>query len=71
MSMANPKKERNGFSLVDIYGDKRFISFSDIADSRYQYQRVLEHYIPEKLMLGKAMVVFWPIYPYFRWKLLR
>lgn len=30
-----------------------------------------ESFIHEKYMLGKAMAVFWPIYPHFRWKLIR
>jgi len=29
------------------------------------------HYIPREFLLGKALAVFWPIYPTFRWKLIR
>ena len=29
------------------------------------------NFIPKNLLLGKAIAVFWPIFPHFRWKLLR
>lgn len=29
------------------------------------------HYIPREFLLGKALAVFWPIHPTFRWKLIR
>ncbi|MFH0946550.1 MAG: signal peptidase I [Planctomycetota bacterium] len=29
------------------------------------------NFIPRNLLLGKAIAVFWPIFPHFRWKLLR
>jgi signal peptidase I len=29
------------------------------------------HYVPRDFLLGKALAVFWPIYPTFRWKLIR
>lgn len=28
-------------------------------------------FVPGNLLLGKAIAVFWPIYPHFRWKLIR
>ncbi len=28
------------------------------------------HFVPRRLLLGKALAVFWPIYPHFRWKLI-
>ena len=28
-------------------------------------------FVPRSLLLGKAIAVFWPIYPHFRWKLIR
>ena len=64
-NVVHPKKIANGYALTDIYGDNRIISTSSPPPSKY------EHFIPKKLMLGKALAVFWPIVPHFRWKLLR
>ena len=66
---ANPRKAGDGFILTDIYGDEIRLPYREIKDSKYQ--TVPEHFIPEKLLLGKAMVIFWPVFPHFRWKLLR
>jgi len=61
--------DRDGFLFTDIYGDQVFLPRSELKDP---YPRQMDkNFIPKKLMMGKAMVVFWPIYPHFRWKLLR
>lgn len=62
-------KRLEGVNIVDIYGDKLTIPASELKSVNHTSHP--EHFIPEKLMLGKAMCVFWPIYPHFRWKLLR
>ena len=56
--------------FIDIYGETRQTPFG--------VEPVIErrgvnafNYIPRNLLLGKAIAVFWPIYPHFRWKLLR
>jgi signal peptidase I len=60
---------RSGLAFTDIYGDNRVIPPSEISYCKARVQS--EHYIHKKLMLGKALVIFWPIYPHFRWKLIR
>ncbi|MBU0755297.1 MAG: signal peptidase I [Planctomycetes bacterium] len=66
---ANPRRTMNAFILTNEYGDDITLSLSEIRGGSDEIRS--EHFIPEKLMLGKAMVVFWPVYPHFRWKLLR
>lgn len=58
-----------GLTLVDIYGDTRYISLPELKDPGPVVRS--ENFIQQKFMLGKAMVIFWPIYPHFRWRLLR
>ncbi|MHC4942189.1 MAG: signal peptidase I [Planctomycetota bacterium] len=60
---------RGGISLVDTFGDEHFVPMQRIKSPRVS--PVPEPFIPAHLMLGKAMLVFWPIYPHFRWKLLQ
>lgn len=54
--------------FVDIYGDTHYLRGIDLAKNP-EFDN--EHFVHEKFMLGKAMAVFWPIYPHFRWKLIR
>ncbi|MFH2002688.1 MAG: signal peptidase I, partial [Planctomycetota bacterium] len=62
-----------GLTTTDNFGEDRYILRSDIKvnanHTLYTAQR--EPFIHRRLVLGKAMVVFWPITPHFRWKLLR
>ena len=70
LAYADPHRGIKGDLLfTDIYGDQMMLPRSEIRE--WPPPRIDRNYIPKKLMLGKAMVVFWPIYPYFRWKLLR
>ena len=64
----SPFQDPDAVAIKDVYGDWRRIPRSEVKAGP---DTVSEHFIPEKLMLGKAMVVFWPVYPHFRWKLLR
>ena len=64
-----PKRIGSGYAVVDHYGDERFIPLSHLQTDRYQTR--FESFFHEKLLLGKAMVVFWPMVPHFRWNLLR
>jgi len=66
---SNAYSNRSGVNIVDIYGDSLFLPMAELKSPNYVRQP--EHFIPEKLMLGKAMCIFWPIFPHFRWKLLR
>jgi hypothetical protein len=65
----NPRQTKDAFLVRDIYGDLITVPYTDLEMRNYRTESV--HFIPEKLMLGKAMVVFWPVYPHFRLKLLR
>lgn len=58
-------------SYTDIFGERYPSSprnpprIGQVADaSRFSF-------VPRRLLLGKAIAVFWPIYPHFRWKLIR
>ncbi|MFH2002288.1 MAG: S26 family signal peptidase, partial [Planctomycetota bacterium] len=66
---SNPINKISCFQIKDQYGNIRFVDQS-LLSKRY-YDKNPEPFIHKKLMLGKAMVVFWPIFPHFRWKLLR
>jgi signal peptidase I len=55
-------------TFVDIYGDGHTLCGQDLADYPKNDPSPFFH---EKFLLGKAMAVFWPIYPHFRWKLIR
>ena len=70
-----PRRVGEGFLFRDIYGDERFVSFSDLEPlpdgGGRPYEIRAMHFIPGELLLGKAMLVFWPVFPHLRWKLLR
>jgi hypothetical protein len=53
---------------VDEFGDSRVVPKKEVARLR---EGVLEPFVSRNLMLGKAMVIFWPVYPHFRWNILR
>ncbi len=57
------------YAMVDRFGDERYIPRSELKESGFGYRP--ESFFPSRLLLGKAMVVFWPMVPHFRWKLLR
>jgi signal peptidase I len=65
----NPRQGAGGFLVTDRFGDERYLAPSMLARRRFDLQA--EPFIPRELMLGKALVVFWPIFPHFRWKLIR
>jgi len=64
-------------TVLDLNGDPHVVCGKDLRDHpETDNKKVLirlqpEPFIHEKYMLGKAMAVFWPIYPHFRWKLIR
>lgn len=55
--------------FVDVFGERYdardFAGYSQTAAARKV------SFIPRELLLGKAIAVFWPIFPHFRWKLIR
>jgi signal peptidase I len=55
-------------SFIDVYGDVHTLHGRDMARDMH---RRPQSFIHEKFMLGKAMAVFWPILPHFRWKFIR
>lgn len=67
--VSNPQGVVPG-EFVDIYGEtyrlrqRADATFHQVDDDRFQFA-------PRKLLLGKALAVFWPIVPHFRWKLIR
>ena len=64
----NSLTNRTAGAFVDIYGDTHNISGTDLLEYPEKEPR---HFFHEKFLLGKAMAVFWPIFPHFRWKLIR
>jgi len=55
---------------VDIYGETYRVPYgAEPVINRVGVQPF--NFIPRNLLLGKAIAIFWPIYPHFRWKLLR
>ena len=52
----------------DLYGDTHILRGCDNVRNP---EIKNTHLIHKKFMLGKAIAVFWPIYPHFRWKLIR
>ena len=62
------RHSRGGIVLRDTYGDEHFVPMQRIQSPKMKPRP--EPFIPEHLMLGKAMLVFWPMVPHFRWKLL-
>ncbi|MCC7170960.1 MAG: signal peptidase I [Planctomycetes bacterium] len=67
--VSNPQGIGPG-EFVDIYGEtyrlrqRTDATFHQVDSDRFQFA-------PRKLLLGKALAVFWPIVPHFRWKLIR
>ena len=60
----------NGGGYTDIYGETWPVS----VRNQPRVESLGEHdfsFVPTNLLLGKAIAVFWPIYPHFRWKLIR
>ncbi len=55
-------------TVYDRNGDGHAVSGMELFDPPALEP---EPFIHEKYMLGKAMAVFWPVYPHFRWKLIR
>ncbi len=66
-------RERNQMSgspdFVDVYGETWHLGPSDRAQVE-EVPGTAYNFVPKKLLLGKALAVFWPIYPHFRWKLI-
>ncbi len=64
-------------TVLDLNGDPHVVCGKDLrshpgeGNKKILIRREDESFIHEKYMLGKAMAVFWPIYPHFRWKLIR
>lgn len=56
--------------FLDIYGE-HYVSPAGARVSTFAEESDRFHFIPRNLLLGKALAVFWPIYPHFRWKLIR
>lgn len=56
--------------FVDIYGEHYVFpsgppaELSEVEEGRFSF-------VPRRLLLGKAFCVFWPIWPHFRWKVIR
>ena len=65
---ANPKYLRNGSILfADVHGDEYSLWPHDIK-GRSEHPAPFIH---ERYLLGKAIMVFWPVYDPFRWKLIQ
>ncbi|MBI4881445.1 MAG: hypothetical protein HY812_17550, partial [Planctomycetes bacterium] len=56
--------------FVDIHGERHRTPFGEEPVVRDDFSDRF-HFVPRRLLLGKAIAVFWPIYPHFRWKLIR
>ncbi len=55
--------------VTDIYGEHFDYSQYQLTDAGVDNANY--HFIPREFLLGKALAVFWPIVPHFRWKLIR
>ncbi len=65
---SNPFHLRDGtWRFADVHGDSIVFRPGDVERESVEYAP----YIHERYMLGKAGVVFWPIFNPFRWKLIR
>lgn len=65
---ANPKYLRNGSVLfADVHGDEYTLWPHDIS-GRSEHPAPFIH---ERYLLGKAIMVFWPVVDPFRWKLIQ
>ncbi len=56
--------------FVDTFGERHRTPFGEEPVVRDDFSDRF-HFVPRRLLLGKAIAVFWPIYPHFRWKLIR
>jgi len=67
-SDANPRRLPNGrWLFADVHGDTLELEPHEVADESGQ----AAPFIHERYLLGKAVVVFWPVLNPFRWKLIR
>jgi signal peptidase I len=65
---ANPRPlAGNRLVFADVHGDEVLINRADIAD----IDNEAAPFIHRRYLLGKAIVVFWPVLDPFRWKLIR
>jgi hypothetical protein len=65
---ANPFTEHDGsLRFADVHGDSIAFQRGDIVNESRHY----EPFIDQRFLLGKAGVVFWPVFDPFRWKLIR
>ncbi|MFG0318913.1 MAG: signal peptidase I [Planctomycetota bacterium JB042] len=62
--------DRSKRDFVDVYGE-RYRTRNGPAPVVYSTDTQAFSFVPRNLLLGKAIAVFWPIYPHFRWKLIR
>lgn len=61
-----------GYLITDIYGEDRYVPIVEMKKQDIPSISLdPASFVPRSLVLGKAMVVFWPMFPHFRWKLLR
>jgi len=69
-------RERNDMNaqsrrdFVDVYGE-RYQTKNGPAPNITPTDGDTFSFVPRNLLLGKAIAVFWPIVPHFRWKLIR
>lgn len=56
--------------FIDVYGE-RYRTRNGPAPTVFAMDGDAFSFVPRNLLLGKAIAVFWPIYPHFRWKLIR
>lgn len=66
--MPNARTTPDGYRLIDHFGDPRELARTEVV-GKPRTQRT--PFVSRNLMLGKAMVIFWPVYPHFRWNILR
>jgi signal peptidase I len=57
----------NKLRFADMHGDEHILDRADIIAERPAWAP----FIPARNLLGKAIVVFWPVFRPFRWKLIR
>ncbi len=63
-------RTNNPREFIDVYGETYRTPvgpapvIQPLRDERFRF-------VPRELLLGKAIAVFWPIFPHFRWKLIR
>jgi len=65
---ANPKYLTGGrIRFADVHGDEFEFTRDQVAGQRLE----AAPFVPERFLLGKATLVFWPVWKPFRWKLIR